>query len=673
MNPASLFRKPARIVEPADWIGHIPFAFWIVEATKPALIVELGTSSCAGSCSDSGSGNAYFAFCQAVEAERLHTQCRAVDTWWPDEARYNELSTYNQQHYEAFSQLLRCTSDEALQQTKARSIDLLHIAGRHTAESLRHIIDSWLPKMSERGTMLIDNISKLNQDLVAAYPHLAFDHAEGLLVLAVGSQQNAALSEMIAEWATHAGRQQFHALFACAGRALESEYRNKQLDKALHERKYKVSQLESRMKFLDEEATLLRSELFKLTQSPLWPVRKFIQRTGRSITKRIRKIQNKHRSPSLQKSIREHQPELTELPVSDPGASTGVYNDSWNFYGGGESHALSLAAGLQDKGTVWLIADTDFNINDIEHYFSLDLSRCRKLVIGTITTSHTRLFDLFINASHKSNLVSEAKTSLYIVNFPHRHINKKLLTSYVFLFNSEFTKKWALRFWGNTIRGDIIYPVRMLQYKTERTANNKEKIMLSVGRFFSGGHCKNQLEIVRSFKKIIDHHPEASEWKLVLAGSHDISNIDNIMYYHQVVTESKGYPIEVAANISRIELDELFRKAAFYIHAAGLGQSESMHPENHEHFGITVLEATLSGCIPLVYTVGGPAEIVQKLDYGYTYDSKAAMQALMIQMLDRFGNHHEEYLTESANIAERSRVFVVKESAKPIPCTEKAH
>src|SRR5678815_2668552 len=56
---------PARLVWPAPWVGHIPFAFWLVEALRPRIIVELGVHS----------GNSYCAFLQAAQSLALPAQC----------------------------------------------------------------------------------------------------------------------------------------------------------------------------------------------------------------------------------------------------------------------------------------------------------------------------------------------------------------------------------------------------------------------------------------------------------------------------------------------------------------------------------------------------------------------------------------------------------------------
>ena len=102
-----IFEEPRRVKPPYSWVGHIPFAFYLVKQHRPDTLVELGTHT----------GNSYFAFCQAVDMLNLPTQCFAVDTWQGDEhagfyddSVYEDVATYNQQNYADFSTLLRKTS-----------------------------------------------------------------------------------------------------------------------------------------------------------------------------------------------------------------------------------------------------------------------------------------------------------------------------------------------------------------------------------------------------------------------------------------------------------------------------------------------------------------------------------------------------------------------------------
>jgi hypothetical protein len=185
---------PIRLVDPPSWVSHIPFAFWIVDALRPSTIVELGTQS----------GNSYGAFAQAVQALGLETACYAVDTWKGDEQAgfygedvFAEWSAFHQRHFSGFSRLMRMTFDEALQHFADGSIDLLHIDGCHTYDAVRHDFETWLPKMSERGVVLLHDINvreaefgawKYWDELETQHPCFAFLHGHGLGVVGVGRE-----------------------------------------------------------------------------------------------------------------------------------------------------------------------------------------------------------------------------------------------------------------------------------------------------------------------------------------------------------------------------------------------------------------------------------------------------------------------------------------------------
>jgi glycosyltransferase involved in cell wall biosynthesis len=51
-----------------------------------------------------------------------------------------------------------------------------------------------------------------------------------------------------------------------------------------------------------------------------------------------------------------------------------------------------------------------------------------------------------------------------------------------------------------------------------------------------------------------------------------------------------------------------------------LSNSEVLfHPMPSEHFGIAIIEAMATGCLPVVHASGGPLEIVDNGRYGLTY------------------------------------------------------
>src|SRR5215469_1224291 len=197
-----LFWRAERLGAESAWWEHVPFAHWIVCATSPRVLVELGTHT----------GVSYSAFCHAVLRAGIGTRCHAVDTWQgdPQAGLYgpevlNELRAFHDERFGAFSTLLQCTFDEGLAHIEDGSIDLLHVDGLHIYEAVRHDFESWLPKLSGRAVVLFHDINvrrddfgvwRLWAELRKQYPAFDFVRGYGLGVLAVGGDTPAPVAAL---------------------------------------------------------------------------------------------------------------------------------------------------------------------------------------------------------------------------------------------------------------------------------------------------------------------------------------------------------------------------------------------------------------------------------------------------------------------------------------------
>lgn len=219
------FWYPRRLVPFEHWVGHIPFAFWIVKILKPRSFVELGVHR----------GNSYCAMCQAVETLRLDSVGYAVDTWQGDlhmafeDGLLAELRSEHDPRYGAFSTLMPMTFDAARGMFSENSIDLLHIDGTHTYDAVRHDFENWLPALSSRGVVLFHDTNvrkddfgvwRLWEELSARFPAFHFPHSNGLGVLGVGSDLPEPLRALLAFASNPQASARIRAHFASRGDAL---------------------------------------------------------------------------------------------------------------------------------------------------------------------------------------------------------------------------------------------------------------------------------------------------------------------------------------------------------------------------------------------------------------------------------------------------------------------
>ncbi|MDR3531133.1 MAG: glycosyltransferase [Rhodopila sp.] len=274
-----VFADASRIGFESAWFGHVPFAHWLIGASQPNLLVELGTHN----------GASYTAFCDAIVANRLPTRAAAIDTWRGDaqagiygSAVFDDLKAFHDPRYGTFSTLIQARFDDALPHFSDSSIDLLHIDGEHSYNSARHDFESWRRKLSDNAIVLFHDtqvrepgygVWQVWQELRQTYPGFEFLHASGLGVLGVGRNVPAPVAALLAESHPEAVariRGRFASLGARWQREAESVLLKRQLENALrtaHEGQRVATEAEAGLRSALDEVRRLESALASAQQA----------------------------------------------------------------------------------------------------------------------------------------------------------------------------------------------------------------------------------------------------------------------------------------------------------------------------------------------------------------------------------------------------------------------
>src|SRR5258706_971209 len=227
------FWTPDYIVDSA-WLEHAPFAFWLMEAHRPRVVVELGTHG----------GFSYCCFCQAIQRLGLSARAYAIDTWKGDEHAgfYGEdvfqgLSPYHER-YSSFYQLVRSKFDEALPHFEDGSVDLLHIDGRHFYEDIKRDFEIWRPKLSSRGVVLFHDtnvrkrgfgVFQLWSEIKDDYLNFEFFHGHGLGILGARGGLSDELLQLFASSNDDGSSRAIREAYAKLGQCVTTRLSNKML------------------------------------------------------------------------------------------------------------------------------------------------------------------------------------------------------------------------------------------------------------------------------------------------------------------------------------------------------------------------------------------------------------------------------------------------------------
>jgi glycosyltransferase involved in cell wall biosynthesis len=228
--------------------------------------------------------------------------------------------------------------------------------------------------------------------------------------------------------------------------------------------------------------------------------------------------------------------------------------------------------------------------------------------------------------------------------------------------NSQFTSKFLEDFPQSKLK--VLYPP--VDVEKFHSSDKKENIILSVGRFDNILNAKKQDVLIEAFKKMHKNNPHL-KWKLVLmGGSHDKPENNHYLLHLQHL--AKDFPVEFIVNPNFEILKDVYSKSKIYWHAAGFGVDEYLHPEQTEHFGMTVVEAMDSGLVPIVVAKGGLTEIVSDSKNGYlwqTVDELIAKTQILFAIPKDIDNlSHEAHISAqsfSKEIFEKKLLDLIKQ------------
>lgn len=303
-----------------------------------------------------------------------------------------------------------------------------------------------------------------------------------------------------------------------------------------------------------------------------------------------------------------------------------LYNPFLDVLGGGEKHILSIMNVLLKLGIeVNIFWDRNLNA-DFKNRFSLTGTSQYKYLPNIFNDSSPirslnalRPFDYFFYVTNGSYFASAAKKNFVFAMVPDKKLynlnllNRLKLWNYRFISNSPYTTRWLNRFGIDP----VTIPPFVDDVFLENNNVKKEKIILSVGRFFPHLHSKNQEKIIEVFKRL-KRLDKFKDYKLVLAGG--LKSQDQ-KYFDALKALSGDKSIIFKPNVTFPALLDLYRNATYFWHFTGMGIDEEKHPEMVEHFGIAPLEAMASGCLVFCHNSGGPKEIMSDNKTGFLFDT----------------------------------------------------
>jgi alpha-1,2-mannosyltransferase len=312
----------------------------------------------------------------------------------------------------------------------------------------------------------------------------------------------------------------------------------------------------------------------------------------------------------------------------------GVFSPIINFCGGAEWVAINIISALKEHGhQVIILTDKPLNQSKFVNIFNRKVSVDQQVVFPlaffppsdhhNVYTDAIRslilklkcevLIDTYSNAIFPGMDVSYIHYPLlrmvqnglpYLRNkiyfYPYRRFldfSKRNTDSKLFFANSRFTAEAVKAEFG--VEPHILYPPvsnDIMNHKESKLDRQRDNTVITVGRISQEKNLQLIPYIARNTSK------DVSFIIAGLLGSREV--LESLL---ELVKKLKvSAKVKILPNVSRDRLREILLNSKVYL-----------HPMVNEHFGISVVEAMCSGCIPIVHDSGGVREFVPpNLRYG---------------------------------------------------------
>lgn len=318
-----------------------------------------------------------------------------------------------------------------------------------------------------------------------------------------------------------------------------------------------------------------------------------------------------------------------------------VYSRYLETLGGGERSSLDTALALRDLGYhVDVVTDRPTSISARQLCAAFGVGDTKGLEVVSYSDENEmckalarRGVDLFVNHTWGSFLPNPCRHGIYMLMFPWSAPASDLahLAGYnCIACISPFTELHAKKMWGLDLSMRVIPPPISddALREPEPSVEQKERLVLVVGRFNVDGHNKNQLDAINNFCALYEQGVIDSRWSLAVVGRVNQSPRSRA-YLAKCRARAQGYPVEIHTDLPFSELQRLYRRAAVLWQFTGFGLDFGVHPEQCEHLGLVALDALAYGAIPMVYQRSGVGLILSDGIDGLLFEDESELRALM--------------------------------------------